>query len=319
MVSSSTQLFSIPSTPARKWDLAYITMLVITTLMIGGVAIYESSPGFLLINASTIINGSLMVNNSINSTGDICITGGGCLSNVTTSYFNSLTNFTGTLTDTKICTYDISGNTINCTSTATSGGGSRWTIDNDYLNNISDILTFNETLLNITIDARSVNSTGTNNTIPIMNENNTLIDSSIKKEGNTLIFKKNSSTSGTAFIVRNDGGVGGATFRFMDDVSGADWKFKSAGTGHFKIRDKTYSRDVMTLETNGVANTLYLASTGYVGIGTKNPNSTLTVIGEFNLTGISSDGTGKAVCIKLNGDLGTCTSTVSTGGACTCS
>ena len=39
---------------------------------------------------------------------------------------------------------------------------------------------------------------------------------------------------------------------------------------------------------------------------------------EISMDGISSDGTGKVVCIKADGNLGTCTSTVGAGGTCTC-
>lgn len=40
--------------------------------------------------------------------------------------------------------------------------------------------------------------------------------------------------------------------------------------------------------------------------------------GELWIGGISRDGTGKAVCIKSNGDLGTCTNAVGASGTCTC-
>lgn len=40
--------------------------------------------------------------------------------------------------------------------------------------------------------------------------------------------------------------------------------------------------------------------------------------GEVNAAGISGDGSGKVVCIKADGNLGTCSSTVAAGGTCTC-
>ena len=43
-----------------------------------------------------------------------------------------------------------------------------------------------------------------------------------------------------------------------------------------------------------------------------------TLNGEFEVTGISGDGSGKAVCIKSDGDLGTCTDAVNATGYCTC-
>lgn len=40
--------------------------------------------------------------------------------------------------------------------------------------------------------------------------------------------------------------------------------------------------------------------------------------GEVTFSGVSGDGTGKAVCVKANGALGTCTTVVGAGGDCTC-
>jgi hypothetical protein len=39
---------------------------------------------------------------------------------------------------------------------------------------------------------------------------------------------------------------------------------------------------------------------------------------EVEVAGVSGDGTGKAVCVKADGDLGTCTDAVGAGGTCTC-
>ena len=40
--------------------------------------------------------------------------------------------------------------------------------------------------------------------------------------------------------------------------------------------------------------------------------------GEANIGGVASDGSGKVVCIKSDGTLGTCTDTPDGGGTCTC-
>ncbi len=40
--------------------------------------------------------------------------------------------------------------------------------------------------------------------------------------------------------------------------------------------------------------------------------------GEVDMIGVSGDGTGKVVCIKADGNLGTCSSVVASGGTCTC-
>ncbi len=61
--------------------------------------------------------------------------------------------------------------------------------------------------------------------------------------------------------------------------------------------------------------------TGYtvkVGIGINAPAAELHVVGESRITGISGDGTGKAVCIKSDGNLGTCTDAPNASGVCTC-
>ena len=58
---------------------------------------------------------------------------------------------------------------------------------------------------------------------------------------------------------------------------------------------------------------------GKVGIGTSTPAAELDVEGEATFSGIAGDGTGKAVCIKADGNLGTCTDAVGGAGTCTCS
>lgn len=70
---------------------------------------------------------------------------------------------------------------------------------------------------------------------------------------------------------------------------------------------------------------LYMnGTTGNLGIGTTIPSQKIEVVGsakiggEANITGISGDGAGKAVCIKSDGNLGTCSDAVGGGGTCTC-
>ena len=58
---------------------------------------------------------------------------------------------------------------------------------------------------------------------------------------------------------------------------------------------------------------------GNVGIGTGGvPAAKLHVVGEAKITGISGDGTGKAVCIKSDGNLVTCSTAPNASGVCTC-
>lgn len=71
-------------------------------------------------------------------------------------------------------------------------------------------------------------------------------------------------------VIHNTGSNGGATFRMIDDLSGADWKFKAITNGGFKIRDHANGRDTITIEPQLTAtgNAIYIDSNGNVGIGT---------------------------------------------------
>ena len=89
-------------------------------------------------------------------------------------------------------------------------------------------------------------------------------------------------------VVNNLGSNGGATFRMIDVASGADWKFKSASTAAFKLRDQAMATDVITIErtlaapNNGTLNALFIKANGNVGIGTANPTVKLAVNGKVN-------------------------------------
>ena len=89
--------------------------------------------------------------------------------------------------------------------------------------------------------------------------------------------------------VRNFGGFGGATYAMIDDLSGANWKFKATTTGGFKIRDHANSLDVLNIEPNSIANAIYIKSGGNVGIRTSTPDAPLS-IASINLTGLASPG-----------------------------
>lgn len=89
-------------------------------------------------------------------------------------------------------------------------------------------------------------------------------------------------------VVHNTGSNGGATFRMIDVLSGADWKFKSSSVAAFKLRDQAMATDVITIEktlaapANGTLNALYIKANGNVGIGTANPTVKLAVNGKIN-------------------------------------
>jgi hypothetical protein len=94
----------------------------------------------------------------------------------------------------------------------------------------------------------------------------------------TLLYVGKSMTEPT-IAVRNLGGTGGATYSMVDNVSGANWKFKATNSGGFKIRDNAFSLDVFQIEANSAANVIYINSAGSVGIGTNTPgNSALAEI-----------------------------------------
>jgi len=107
--------------------------------------------------------------------------------------------------------------------------------------------------------------------------------------GNTapasLLYVAKLSTEPT-ITVRNMGGIGGASYAMVDDVSGANWKFKVTGSGGFKIRDQRYALDVVTIESPSAANAIYIRMGGNVGIGTINPQYKLDVSADALINGL---------------------------------
>jgi len=65
----------------------------------------------------------------------------------------------------------------------------------------------------------------------------------------TLLHVAKNMTEPT-ITVQNMGGIGGATYTMMDNVSGANWKFKATNSGGFKIRDHASGFDVFVIEQN---------------------------------------------------------------------
>ncbi len=101
---------------------------------------------------------------------------------------------------------------------------------------------------------------------------------------------------------------------------------KTGGELFFQSTD--YNNSHISFYTGGVdvagTERLRIGADGKVGIGTTSPNEKLDVVGnvtvggELEVTGVSSE-TGKVVCIKADGNLGTCTNQPDVSGGCSCS
>lgn len=78
----------------------------------------------------------------------------------------------------------------------------------------------------------------------------------------SLLHIENTDVSGSPAIqLVNNGGIGGATYQMIDIGSGTDWKFKATATGQFKIRDNENAKDVIVIDNNATANSLYISPT----------------------------------------------------------
>ncbi|HNS17076.1 MAG TPA: tail fiber domain-containing protein [Bacteroidales bacterium] len=86
--------------------------------------------------------------------------------------------------------------------------------------------------------------------------------------------------------IRNLGGGGGATYSMVDDLSGADWKFKATTFGGFKIRDHANSLDVIVIEPGSAANMIYIKAGGNMGIGMNVPEFKLDVSADARINGV---------------------------------
>lgn len=96
--------------------------------------------------------------------------------------------------------------------------------------------------------------------------------------------------------------------------------FYHTGNATHEIGDVRMAQSLWVDENLTVdVNVLHVSSSNNrVGIGTVSPGATLGVSGEVNISGIGADGTGKSVCIKSDGNLGTCSNAVNATGQCTC-
>ncbi len=116
--------------------------------------------------------------------------------------------------------------------------------------------------------------------VNIYNTNSGYVGIGNSSPGSLLDVAKNMGEP--AITIHNLGGGGGATYSMIDDLSGANWKFKATTYGGFKIRDNANSLDVITIEANSAANALYVKSGGNVGIHTTTPAAKLEVFYNAN-------------------------------------
>jgi hypothetical protein len=120
------------------------------------------------------------------------------------------------------------------------------------------------------------------NGIHIYNNNSGNVGIGINTPGYLLHVSKNMTSP--SIRIQNAGGAGGAAFEMIDNLSGADWKFKATQTGGFKIRDHANGLDVIQVEPNSAANALYINNAGNIGLGTSTPNRKLMIEGpDFEL------------------------------------
>ena len=61
-----------------------------------------------------------------------------------------------------------------------------------------------------------------------------------------------------------------------------------------------------------------LTSGDFIFNGNTTIDGNVSASGETSIGGVTADGTGKVVCIKSDGDLGTCTDAPGATGTCTC-
>jgi len=93
----------------------------------------------------------------------------------------------------------------------------------------------------------------------------------------TYLLDVAKNITGPSIAIRNLGGVGGAGFSLIDQISNSHWKIKTTSIGALKFRDDASALNVMLIERNAAENSLYIKAGGNVGIGTSVPGSLLEV------------------------------------------
>jgi hypothetical protein len=144
-----------------------------------------------------------------------------------------------------------------------------------------------------------------------------------------LLVKNNLEVDSNSYLARvsiNSTSVGNERLRVYQSSDARDraiFVVNAAGNGGGKIWASGQSL-VVDAGNNGEFGVALATGTGNVSIGTTSSTEKLSVLGnmtitgEATITGISSDGSGKGVCIKANGALGTCSDALNASGVCTC-
>lgn len=134
----------------------------------------------------------------------------------------------------------------------------------------------------------------------------------------TKITLSNSADGGVPLHL-NTNGTGDLVYGSEDDVQTyAVTKDGRTVGGDGNAANPAFS--FLSDSTSGVyligANTLGLSAAG--GERVRVTSTLVTITGEAKITGVSGDGTGSAVCVKADGNLGTCSDVVDASGNCTC-
>ena len=120
------------------------------------------------------------------------------------------------------------------------------------------------------------------------------------------------SNNGAVYFPNGNVGIGTTTpsTKLYVEATGSTPVTVERTDGIYSLQLK--GQNTTTLPALGASTNDFVVNTG------GNVNMTLTSGGEASFRGITSDGTGKVVCIKSDGNLGTCTDTPGIGGDCTC-
>ncbi len=119
----------------------------------------------------------------------------------------------------------------------------------------------------------------------------------------TIDGKVGIGTTGAQKLTVN-GGIAVSGTVFIGDGSGSDIRKQSANVD-------------LNFRNSGGGIEMVLDSDGYLGIGTAGPTASLDVHGEVRFsTAVAQDGTGKILCIKSNGTIGTCDGAPTPSGNC---